>query len=193
MANCVAGSDHPCHSNYGSHEKKRQQQLTLPVRQVPLGVLPVHGPMSLDRRQIDKSAPTRGGLAGWQRKRVVNFIEQYLSETITLSTLATLVQLSPFHFARAFKQTLGLPPHRYHMSRRIERAKALLADRSVTEVAVAVGYAETSSFSSRFRRATGISPSNFAALRRRSLTAGSTPKGQSAREAAPVPRRMTVG
>jgi AraC family transcriptional regulator len=189
MPNCVVGSDQRCHR---LHEKKRQQESKLPARQAPLGVLPVHGPLTLDSRQTDKSALARGGLAGWQRKRVVDFIEQHLSETITLSTLAAMVQLSPFHFARAFKQTLGLPPHRYHMSRRIERAKALLADRSVTEVAVAVGYAETSSFSSRFRRATGISPSNFAATRRGSLAAGSNAKGQNTREAAPVPHRTTA-
>ncbi|HZP70891.1 MAG TPA: AraC family transcriptional regulator [Pseudolabrys sp.] len=108
-----------------------------------------------------RNAPARGGLAGWQRKRVTEYIEEHLSETISLSTLAGLVQLSPYHFARAFKQTLGVPPHRYHMNRRMEHAKILLADRSVTEVALAVGYAETSSFSSSFRRATGISPSRF--------------------------------
>lgn len=101
------------------------------------------------------------GLAGWQRKRVFEFIENHLAETISISALAALVQLSPYHFARAFKQTFGLPPHRYHMSRRVERAKVLLADRSVTEVAIAVGYAETSSFSASFRRTTGVSPSEF--------------------------------
>ena len=57
-------------------------------------------------------------------------------------------------------------PHRFHMNRRGERAKVLLANRSVTEVALAVGYAETSSFSSGFRRATGMSPTEF----RRALT-----------------------
>ncbi|MFY9687914.1 MAG: helix-turn-helix domain-containing protein, partial [Pseudolabrys sp.] len=69
--------------------------------------------------------------------------------------------LNPYHFARVLKQALGIPPHRYHMNRRVERAKALLVDRSVTEVALAVGYAQTSSFSSSFRRATGMSPSKF--------------------------------
>lgn len=108
----------------------------------------------------------RGGLAGWQRERVLEYIEEHLSETITLSMLSALAQLSPYHFARAFKKTLGVPPHRYHMNRRVERAKVLLADRSVTEVALAVGYAETSSFSSGFRRATGMSPTEF----RRGLT-----------------------
>jgi AraC family transcriptional regulator len=95
---------------------------------------------------------------------VLEFIEAHLSETISLSTLSELAQLSPYHFARAFKHTVGMPPHRYHMNRRVERAKALLAARSVTEVAMAVGFAETSSFSSSFRRVTGMSPSEFRRL-----------------------------
>jgi AraC family transcriptional regulator len=97
---------------------------------------------------------------------VLEFIEEHLSETISLSTLSTLARLSPYHFVRAFRQTLGMPPHRYHVRRRVERAKILLADRTVTDVALAVGYAETSSFSSGFRRVTGMSPTEF----RRALT-----------------------
>jgi AraC family transcriptional regulator len=77
--------------------------------------------------------------------------------------MAELVDLSPFHFARAFKQAFGVPPHRYHIGRRIERAKALLAeqDNSVTEIARAVGFAETSSFSAAFRKTTGSAPSDY--------------------------------
>jgi AraC family transcriptional regulator len=127
----------------------------------PLGVLPIHGQVILDNSVGVQRATARGGLAGWQRKRVLEFIEEHLADTISLSTLSALAQLSTYHFARAFKQTLGMPPHRYHMSRRVERAKVLLADKSVTEVALAVGYAETSSFSSGFRRVTGMSPTEF--------------------------------
>ncbi|HET7804957.1 MAG TPA: AraC family transcriptional regulator [Pseudolabrys sp.] len=122
--------------------------------------------MKLDDGVEAHRAIMRGGLSGWQRKRVLEFIEEHLSETISLSTLSALAQLSTYHFARAFKRTLGMPPHRYHMNRRVEHAKTLLADRSVTEVALAVGYAETSSFSSGFRRATGLSPTEF----RRAMT-----------------------
>ena len=75
--------------------------------------------------------------------------------------LAGLVDLSPYHFARAFKRSFGVPPHRYHVGRRIERAKALLRDRSVTEVALAVGFAETSSFSAAFRRTTRATPQDY--------------------------------
>ena len=80
-----------------------------------------------------------------------------------LAALAGLAELSPYHFVRAFKQSFGVPPHRYHVRRRIERAKALLqeADTSVTAVASAVGFAETSSFSTAFRKVTGTSPRDY--------------------------------
>ena len=105
----------------------------------------------------------RGGLAGWQQKKVADYIEDRLDKEISLRDLAALVQLSPFHFARAFKQSFGEPPHRYQMGRRMERAKALLKvpAQTVTEVALMLGYAETSSFTSAFRRLVGVTPSDY--------------------------------
>ncbi|HTZ79094.1 MAG TPA: AraC family transcriptional regulator [Stellaceae bacterium] len=110
---------------------------------------------------------TRGGLAGWQRNRVMQYIEANLAEPISLATLAGLVRLSPFHFARAFKQSFTVPPHRYHTARRIERAKELLAAPalSVTDIALSVGFSETGSFTAAFRRLTGRTPTDY----RRSL------------------------
>jgi AraC family transcriptional regulator len=74
-----------------------------------------------------------------------------------------MVELSRYHFARAFKQSFGIPPHRYHISRRMERAKTLLEERtrSVTEVGLMLGFAETSSFATSFRRTVGVTPSDF--------------------------------
>jgi AraC family transcriptional regulator len=94
---------------------------------------------------------------------VTTYIEDHLDEHIPLQTLAGLARLSPYHFSRAFKQSFGVPPHRYHIQRRIERAKSLLAKSamSVTEVGVATGFSETSSFTSTFRRLTGITPSAY--------------------------------
>jgi AraC family transcriptional regulator len=107
--------------------------------------------------------PLRGGLAGWQQRNVTAYIEEHLADPIQLSTLAGIARLSPYHFCRAFKRSIGLPPHRYHAARRIERAKAMLAKRSmsVTEVGFALGFAQTSSFTAAFRRVTGITPTEY--------------------------------
>ena len=105
----------------------------------------------------------RGGLAGWQKKRVSDYIEDHLDDELPLRELAAVARLSTYHFARAFKQSFGVPPHRYHMSRRMERAKALLdvPARTVTDVGLMLGFTETSSFTSAFRRSVGITPSDY--------------------------------
>ena len=105
----------------------------------------------------------RGGLAAWQERIVSAHIEEHLASHISNATLAGLARLSPHHFCRAFKQSFGIPPHRYHMVRRIERAKILLMEqaRSVTEIGLDLGFSETSSFSALFRRLTGQTPSTF--------------------------------
>ena len=94
---------------------------------------------------------------------VARFRADYLQNRLEMAQLAALVDYSPFHFARAFKRSFGMPPHRYHVTRRLERAKTLLTapDASVTSVALAVGFAETSSFSAAFRKGTGFAPSDY--------------------------------
>ncbi len=92
---------------------------------------------------------------------------QHHAERIPLATLARFVRLSAYHFCRAFKRSFGMPPHRYHNTRRIEHAKMLLAQPacSVTEIALKVGFSETSSFTAAFRKTTGSTPTAY----RRSL------------------------
>jgi AraC family transcriptional regulator len=117
--------------------------------------------------RLEKTAPARatarGGLATWQQRRVAEFIEEHLGDDVSLSDLAQLVRLSPFHFARAFKQSFGVPPHRYHIGRRMERAKDLLAVKglSVTEIGIDIGFRETSSFTAAFHKFTGHTPSDY--------------------------------
>jgi AraC family transcriptional regulator len=91
---------------------------------------------------------------------ITTHVEEHLAKQISLTTLAGLVGLSPYHFCRAFRQSFGTPPHRYHNSRRMERAKTLLLESasSVTEIGLAVGFRETSSFTTAFRKATGQTP-----------------------------------
>jgi AraC family transcriptional regulator len=110
-----------------------------------------------------ESLTSRGGLATWQMRAITRHIEEHLCEKTPLVVLAKLVRLSPSHFCRAFRQSFGVPPHEYHVRRRIEKAKALLAEReaSVTDVGFALGYSHTSSFSVAFRRITGRTPIEF--------------------------------
>ena len=126
-------------------------------------MLPGYERVRINGRRPLAEAAQRGGLSGWQRKKVASFIEEHLAEELRLAALAALVSLSPFHFARAFRQSFGLPPHRYHNARRMERAKTLLAEpaNSVTQIARALGFAETSSFSAAFRKSTGASPRDY--------------------------------
>jgi AraC family transcriptional regulator len=128
-----------------------------------LGRVLVHELRRLGRGGKAGRLLVRGGLAGWQQRVVATYIEEHLDEQIPLPTLAGLARLSSYHFSRAFKQSFGIPPHRYHILRRIECAKALLAKSamSVTEVGVAMGFSETSAFTSTFRRLTGVTPSAY--------------------------------
>jgi AraC-like DNA-binding protein len=108
-------------------------------------------------------ARVRGGLAAWQQRIVVTYIEEHLAEPISLATLAQLVRLSSYHFSHAFKQSFGTPPHRYHNGRRIERAKTLLAEPapSVTKIGLILGFSQTSSFTATFRKTTGLTPTAY--------------------------------
>jgi AraC family transcriptional regulator len=114
-----------------------------------------------DRAQ--ETQASRGGLTGWQMRAITSYIEEHLEEETSLITLARIARLSQYHFCRAFKQSFGIPPHRYHVHRRIERAKILMADRqnSVTSVGLTLGYSQASSFTVAFRKITGQKPSEF--------------------------------
>jgi AraC family transcriptional regulator len=137
-----------------------------PMYAEALGIVLMHELLRLNR-SIAQPVTARGGLAGWQQKRIAQYVETHLSESIPLTTLAELARLSPYHFARAFKHSFGVPPHRYHLLRRMEQAKLLLSKShaSVTEIALQVGFRETSSFTAAFRKLTDHSPTEY----RRSL------------------------
>jgi AraC family transcriptional regulator len=112
---------------------------------------------------LSRYPPPPAGLPPAGLRRVRDHIEAHLGEDTSLHTLAGLAGLSPHHFCRAFKESTGLPPHQYVLWRRIERAKALLADGrlSVTEVALAAGFSGPSQFAHAFRRFTGRAPSAY--------------------------------
>jgi AraC family transcriptional regulator len=128
-----------------------------------LGVVLMHEIVRLNRGALRRENYARGGLAAWQQRIVAGYMEEHLSEQIPIAVLADMVRLSKFHFCRAFKQSFGASPHRYHTNLRIECAKLLLAERrrSVTEIGLTVGFSETSSFTAAFRKITGQTPSNY--------------------------------
>jgi AraC-like DNA-binding protein len=103
---------------------------------------------------------TRGGLPPQVAYRMREYIDGRLSENISLEAMAELAGLSMFHFARAFRQSFGMPPHAYLLHRRIVRAQRLLqqTELSVSEIALSTGFSDQSHFARHFRRLTGMAP-----------------------------------
>jgi AraC-like DNA-binding protein len=109
---------------------------------------------------------TRGGLPPALINRLRGYIDSHLDQNIDLRALAAEAQLSTYHFARAFKQAEGITPHRFILERRLARARELLRQRNLalSEIAMAVGFADQSHFTRRFRDREGISPGQFRKL-----------------------------
>ena len=104
-----------------------------------------------------------GGLPWHRLRRICDFIQDNLNRQLTLMDLSTVVHMSPYHFARLFKQSTGVPPHRFVLGQRIARASLMLraARLSIAEVARLVGFRTPSHFTTAFRRMTGITPSAY--------------------------------
>jgi len=102
----------------------------------------------------------RGGLAPWQVRCAIDLMIARLGADLSLSEPAAACGLSPGYFARAFRQSMGTPPHRWLLLQRVLRAKALLrdADSSLTDVAAACGFADQSHFTRVFTGIVGASP-----------------------------------
>ena len=96
-------------------------------------------------------------------RRVLEYIEANLAKNPSLAELAALAGLSPYQFARAFAQTAGLPPHRYLLTRRLERAKALLSgsNRPVVEIALDLGFGSQGHFHRAFHKHVGTTPGAY--------------------------------
>jgi AraC family transcriptional regulator len=102
----------------------------------------------------------RGGLSPWQIRKVASHIEAHLDHPIRNEDLASIVQLNPSHFGRAFRNSFGEPPHEYVIRRRVERAQGLMlsTDASLGEIALDCGLADQSHLTRLFRRLVGESP-----------------------------------
>lgn len=121
----------------------------------------LHASRSGPRSRSPRPQPPRGGLTRWQVQRVVERVQADLSAPISLKEMADSAGLSPFHFCRAFKTTLGLSPGRWISEQRQLRARELLLGTAlgVAEVAAAVGYEDPAYFARQFRARWGRSPS----------------------------------
>lgn len=105
----------------------------------------------------------RGGIAPSALLRVREHIERNLAEHIDIDHLATMAGLSACHFSRAFKQSMGTPPHRYMLSRRVHAAANLIksTDRPMSDIALEVGFSDQSHFTRVFTAHIGQSPRRF--------------------------------
>jgi AraC family transcriptional regulator len=117
-----------------------------------------------------------GGVLPRHRLRAVTeYIREHLDAELSLDHLAAVAHMSPYHFARLFKNSTGLPPHQYVIARRVERAKELLRDRDrlpLAEVAVETGFSNQSHFTHHFKRLVGVTPKFFqSSARTRQITA----------------------
>jgi AraC family transcriptional regulator len=101
-----------------------------------------------------------GGLSAWQERTAKDIIGAHLDGALSLDEIAAGCGLSTGHFARAFRQTVGMPPHQWLLRRRIDRAKAVLASSasSLADVAVLCGFVDQSHFTRVFRKVTGATP-----------------------------------
>ena len=116
----------------------------------------------------DKRRNVHGGLAAWQERRAKDALLAGISGNIKLEELAALCGLSRSHFARAFKQSTGLPPHRWLLAQRVEKAQELLLHSTMPleKIATSCGFADQSHFSRVFSRQLGASPGLWRRLRR---------------------------
>ena len=102
----------------------------------------------------------RGGLSAVAKRRVLELIDAALDARLTVDMLSREVGLSPAHFARAFKETMGRAPHQYLLAQRLERARQLLetTEASLADIAQRAGFADQAHFTRLFKRAFGTTP-----------------------------------
>lgn len=110
----------------------------------------------------------RGGLAPWQERRAKDMLRAHIDGDISLEQLAGACGLSRSHFARAFKKSAGMPPHRWLLVRRVERARDLLLNSalSLEQIAERCGFADQSHFTRVFVNLVGAPPGEWRRCRR---------------------------
>jgi AraC family transcriptional regulator len=137
------------------------QPLQLTISAAESSMQQVFADARLDRARAAGPADyVRGGLPPRVLRRLKEYIDAHIDERISVEALAGLANLSTCYFVRAFKQSAGVTPHDYLIRRRVERTMELLSnsDLSLSEIALAAGFADQSHCARRFRQHVGMSP-----------------------------------
>jgi AraC family transcriptional regulator len=98
-------------------------------------------------------------------ERAIHFIEEHFRDKISLEEIAEVAGLSPFHFLRVFRSSVGTSPHAYLVRHRLRHAQHLIrteaSDRSFADIAVQAGFADQTHLTRHFRRAFGKTPAEY--------------------------------
>ncbi len=115
---------------------------------------------TVDQQPVSAPVTARRGLAPWQIRRVLTYVDANLDSSIRNKELAAVARLSEFHFNVAFRNSVGHPPHEYIIRRRVERAQGLMlsSDKPLSEIAAECGLADQAHLTRLFRRVVGESP-----------------------------------
>lgn len=112
---------------------------------------------------FEPAVRSTGGLPPRTLGRLMEHVDANLDAPLTMTELARLAGLSISHFARCFRKSTGMPPHRYVKQRRVARAREMLVATNlpVAEIALALGFSDQSHFTRRFREVTGLPPAAY--------------------------------
>ncbi|WP_144140909.1 helix-turn-helix domain-containing protein [Paraburkholderia sp. BCC1884] len=115
---------------------------------------------------IPKKTDGAAALPGWRLNRVLDYVENHLSENISLADMAQAVGLTRMHFSTQFRRATGCPPHEFLLRRRIDHAQHLLrtSKARVIEIALSCGFRSQAHFSTVFKRFVGQTPSTWRAM-----------------------------
>ena len=121
------------------------------------------GPLTSAADEIVQAQPVQRGLASGVLRRVRSYIDQHLVSGADLDSLARIAGMSSCHFSRVFKQSTGMPPHRYLITRRISAAIAMIRDTDLplSDISLEAGFADQSHFTRTFVQLTGETPGEF--------------------------------
>jgi AraC family transcriptional regulator len=110
--------------------------------------------------QRPRVARLKGGMSEAHKRRTLELMDSRLDSSLSVEFLANEVGLSPAHFARVFKETMGVAPHRYLLTLRLEHARRLLdaPDAILSGVAQRTGFADQAHFTRLFKREFGVTP-----------------------------------